>query len=115
MVLVNSNKNNVESPNPRAKSNIKNNRENVRRPKSVAGIITSDSVSLTYNDDQQSYNYDEFSDGRRSGFDSVGEPEDGPASDAAIVPRRGPRPPARRRPKSTPVINITQLMADKKR
>ena len=40
--------------------------------------------------------------------------------DSCIVPRRTPRPPARRRPKSTPITHplnsqLTQLMAEKKR
>ena len=39
----------------------------------------------------------------------------GPPSDVVIVPRRGPRPPSRKRPKSTPIINISHMMAEKKR
>ena len=40
----------------------------------------------------------------------------GPSSDVAIVPKRGPRPPARKRPKSTPIPqNIHYLKTDRKR
>jgi len=38
----------------------------------------------------------------------------GPSSDVAIVPKRGPRPPARKRPKSTPIPqNIHYLKTDR--
>ena len=40
----------------------------------------------------------------------------GPSSDVAIVPKRGPRPPARKRPKSTPIPqNINYMKTDRKR
>ena len=38
----------------------------------------------------------------------------GPSSDVAIVPKRGPRPPARKRPKSTPIPqNIHYMKTDR--
>ncbi len=92
-MLVN---NNSGDNHPRGSGN--NNNHSGRRPKSVAGIVNGGTVS-DFNDS----NDHDFEDGEAVDNDSV------------IVPRRGPRPPARKRPKSTPVINITQLMADKKR